>query len=178
MVGDPVGHKEPRGCDARGPSRIESGNSRVFPIVEYRRYSIDIPACLALGLSLAALSGCDHGPDRPAAPPAPAAQPAPVQTGVASYYARRLAGKRTASGELHRPNALTAASRTLPLGTTAKVTNTETGQSVIVEVNDRGPYAKNRILDVSAKAARHLGFKHDGVAQVAVQPLQAPPEAR
>jgi rare lipoprotein A len=143
--------------------------------VEYRRYSNAISACLALGLSLTAVSACDRQPDRAVAP---AAQPAPVQTGVASYYARGLAGKPTASGEPHKPNALTAASRTLPLGTTAKVTNTENGKSVIVEVNDRGPYAKNRILDVSRKAARHLGFKEDGVAQVAVQPVQAPPQAR
>lgn len=140
--------------------------------MEYRRYPIDLPACLALGLSLAALSACDRGPQRSVPP---AARPVPVQTGVASYYARPLAGKPTASGEPHKPNALTAASRTLPLGTTAKVTNTENGKSVVVEVNDRGPYAKNRILDVSRKAASHLGFKHDGVAQVAVQPLRAPP---
>nr|MEA2799207.1 rare lipoprotein [Phenylobacterium sp.] len=146
--------------------------------MKYRRYPIHLPACLALGLSLTALSACDHGPDRSIAPPAPAARPAPVQTGVASYYARRLAGKPTASGEPHKPNALTAASRTLPLGTTAKVTNTENGKSVTVKVNDRGPYAKNRILDVSPKAAKHLGFKEDGVANVAVQPLQTPPPDR
>jgi rare lipoprotein A len=156
--------------------------------VEYRRYALEFrprhgfsPALLtyvALVLSLTALGACDHQRDRTVAPPAPAAQPAPVQIGVASYYARRLAGKPTASGGPHQPTALTAASRTLPLGTTAKVTNTENGKSVTVKVNDRGPYAKNRILDVSRKAAKRLGFKHDGVAQVAVQPLQAPPEAR
>jgi rare lipoprotein A len=130
------------------------------------------PVYLALALSLTSLGACDRKAERPIVP---AATPAPVQTGVASYYARRLAGKPTASGEPHKPNALTAASRSLPLGTTAKVTNTENGRSVTVKVNDRGPYAKNRILDVSPKAAKHLGFKHDGVANVAVQPLKAPP---
>jgi rare lipoprotein A len=177
MVGDPVGHKEPPSCVGIA-DRVRTFG--VFFVVEYRRYLIEFarPAHLALALALTVLSACDHGPDRATAPPAPAVQPAPVQTGVASYYARRLAGKLTASGEPHKPNALTAASRTLPLGTTAKVTNTENGKSVIVEVNDRGPYAKNRILDVSRKAARHLGFKHDGVANVAVEPLLAPPPAR
>jgi rare lipoprotein A len=152
--------------------------------VKYQRYPIEVaaraaaaPARLArLGFGLAlALSACDREPIRHIAPPAP---PAPVQTGVASYYARDLAGKPTASGEPHEPNALTAASRSLPLGATAKVTNTENGRSVTVEVNDRGPYAKNRILDVSRKAAERLGFKHDGVAKVAVQPQKAPPQER
>jgi rare lipoprotein A len=156
--------------------------------VEYQRYSIEFatrraasalarPAAVALAFSLTALSACHRQPDRPIAP---APQPAPVQTGVASYYARHFAGKATASGEPHRPNALTAASRTLPLGTTAKVTNRENGRSVTVKVNDRGPYAKNRILDVSPKVAKRLGFKHDGVANVAVQPVQPvqPPPAR
>jgi rare lipoprotein A len=132
-------------------------------------------AHLALALALTALNACDREPDRPIAPAAPTA---PVQTGVASYYAPGLAGEPTASGEPHEPNALTAASRSLPLGATAKVTNTENGQSVTVEVNDRGPYAKNRILDVSRRAAERLGFKDDGVAEVTVQPLQAPPPKR
>lgn len=136
------------------------------------------PVSLALVLPLVVLSACDRGPDRAVAP---AAAPAPVQTGVASYYAPQLTGKTTASGEPHQPNALTAASRSLPLGATAKVTNTENGRSVTVRVNDRGPYAKRRILDVSRRAAERLGFKHDGVAKVAVQPLQPlqpPPQAR
>ncbi len=142
--------------------------------MEYRRSSIEFgprraaftlasPAHVALALFLTVSS-------------AQAAPPAPVQTGVASYYAPNLAGKPTASGEPHEPNALTAASRSLPLGSTAKVTNTENGRSVTVEGNDRGPYPKNRILDVSPKAAEHLGFKDDGVAKVAVQPLKAPPQ--
>ncbi|MDB5492779.1 MAG: hypothetical protein JWP86_116 [Phenylobacterium sp.] len=97
------------------------------------------------------------------------------QSGVASYYGVHAAGKKTASGKKLAPNKLTAASRTLPLGTKAKVTNAETGQSVGVTVTDRGPYAKQRILDVSPKAAQHLGMKDDGVAKVKVQPLQEPP---
>jgi rare lipoprotein A len=101
----------------------------------------------------------------------------PIETGVASYYGPEFAGRTTASGEPHRPNAMTAASRTLPLGTTAKVTNTETGQSVAVAVNDRGPYVKHRIIDLSPRAASRLGMKDDGLAWVKVQPLSVPPRA-
>jgi rare lipoprotein A len=122
-------------------------------------------------LALVCLAACDRGQPHPP----PSAPLPPAQTGVASYYGPEFAGQPTASGEPHRPEALTAASRSLPLGTTAKVTNTKTGQSTAVEVNDRGPYAKNRILDVSPKAAEHLGMKEDGVAKVEVQPLRVPP---
>jgi rare lipoprotein A len=146
--------------------------------MEYRRYATgsgrgrNAPArTLALAL-VVALCACDRQPDRSGAAP-----PAAAQTGVASDYAEILAGKPTASGEPHEPTALTAASRSLPLGTTAKVTNMENGRSVTVEVNDRGPYVKNRILDVSRRAAQRLGFKEDGVAKVAVQPLAPPPQA-
>jgi rare lipoprotein A len=98
-----------------------------------------------------------------------------TQTGVASYYGPHHAGKTTASGKPMRPNHLTAASPSLPLGTKAKVTNRETGKSVRVTVTDRGPYAKGRILDVSSKAAETLGMKDDGVAPVKVKPLAPPP---
>jgi rare lipoprotein A len=99
-----------------------------------------------------------------------------VQKGKASYY--RLPGRKTASGKTMKPHALTAASKTLPLGTKARVTNLETGKSVKVTVNDRGPYAKGRILDVSPKAAKVLGMKQDGVAPVKVKPVAPPPKAR
>lgn len=73
------------------------------------------------------------------------------------------------------PSKLTAASKTLPLGTKARVTNLENGRSVEVTVNDRGPYAAGRVIDVSPRAAEQLDMKADGVAQVAVRPLSAPP---
>ena len=95
-----------------------------------------------------------------------------AQRGKASYY--RLTGQKTASGKTMKAGKLTAASKTLPLGTKARVVNTETGKSVKVTVTDRGPYAKNRILDVSPKAADKLGMKADGVAQVKVKPLEIP----
>jgi len=107
-------------------------------------------------------------------PAAPARGHHHVQRGKASYY--RPTGHKTASGKPMKAHALTAASKTLPLGTKAKVTNVETGKSVRVTVTDRGPYAKGRILDVSPKAAEQLGMKHDGVAPVKVKPVSVPTE--
>ncbi|HEX3699449.1 MAG TPA: septal ring lytic transglycosylase RlpA family protein [Phenylobacterium sp.] len=101
-----------------------------------------------------------------------------TQVGVASYYGVHHAGRKTASGGRLAPDRLTAASRTLPLGTRATVTNRKNGDSVQVRVTDRGPFAKNRILDVSPKAARMLGMTHDGVAPVKVRPVRAPAGAR
>jgi len=100
------------------------------------------------------------------------------QAGAASFYGTNAAGRKTASGVRFSPNRMTAASRSLPLGTTAKVTNAENGKSVQVLVTDRGPYAKNRILDVSPRAANGLGMKHTGVASVRVKPLHLPSPPR
>jgi rare lipoprotein A len=96
------------------------------------------------------------------------------QVGRASYYGVGEAGRTTASGKPLKPTHLTAASKTLPLGTRAKVINKETGKSVRVTVTDRGPFKKGRILDVSPKAAEKLGMKEDGVAKVKVVPLKEP----
>jgi rare lipoprotein A len=100
-----------------------------------------------------------------------------AQVGAASYYGVHAAGRTTASGKPMKPGALTAASRTLPLGARAKVVDRDTGKSVKVTVTDRGPFAKGRILDVSPKAARKLGMKHDGVADVKVEPVKEPRRA-
>jgi len=99
-----------------------------------------------------------------------------TQRGMASYYGPHHAGKRTASGKPMRPSSLTAASPNLPLGTKAKVTNRHTGKSVNVTVNDRGPYAKGRIIDLSARAAEVLDMKQAGVVPVEVEPVEFPPE--
>ena len=96
------------------------------------------------------------------------------RTGQASYYGKRFDHKKTASGEVLDQGKMTAASKTLPLGTRAKITNTENGKSAEVTINDRGPYKKSRILDVTAKAADKLGLKPDGVSSVEVQPLAVP----
>jgi rare lipoprotein A len=97
-----------------------------------------------------------------------------TQIGKASFYSHQAIGKKTASGARLTATGLTAASRTLPLGTKARVTNTETGHSVPVTVTDRGPYVGGRILDVSPRAATLLHMRKDGVATVKVEPTHIP----
>lgn len=92
--------------------------------------------------------------------------------GTASYYGRELAGRPTASGERFDPNGLTAAHRTLPLGSRIRVTNPRNGQSVVVRVNDRGPFHGNRILDLSHGAARAIGLAVRGTGRVVIDLLE------
>lgn len=92
-----------------------------------------------------------------------------IGQGEASYYGHELAGNRTASGERFNPNALTAAHRTLPLGTKLRVTNIANGRSVIVRVNDRGPFVRSRLIDVSLGAARQINMVRSGKAQVRLE---------
>jgi len=92
-----------------------------------------------------------------------------VGEGTASYYGRELAGNRTSSGERFDPAAFTCAHRTLPLGTKLRVTNLANGRSVIVRVNDRGPFTRGRILDVSLAAAREIAMVGPGHARVRLE---------
>jgi len=100
-----------------------------------------------------------------------AAQSPVYQQGKASYYGQRFAGRSTASGEPFNPKALTAAHRSLPFGTRLRVTNLNNGRQTVVRVNDRGPFAGSRIIDVSLNAARKLGMLYDGVVPVRLQVL-------
>jgi rare lipoprotein A len=95
-----------------------------------------------------------------------------IADGEASYYGRELAGNRTASGERFNPLALTAAHRTLPLGSKLRVTNKANGKSVIVRVNDRGPFTKARLIDVSYAAAQELSLIGPGRGKVSVDILR------
>ena len=97
------------------------------------------------------------------------------QKGKASYYSHRFSGRKMADGTRLDPASNAAASKTLPLGTKARVKNLETGKSAVVEIKDRGPYVKGRIVDVTPKTAQQLGMKEDGVAAVEVQPIAPPP---
>jgi rare lipoprotein A len=94
---------------------------------------------------------------------------AKVIEGQASYYADKLDGNKTASGEPYKKNKLTAAHRTLPFGTKVKVTYLKTGKSVKVVINDRGPHAKGRIIDLSGAAAKKIGLKEDGHGKVKLE---------
>ena len=103
-----------------------------------------------------------------------------MRRGNASYYARQFFGKPMANGAPMNPHGNNAASRTLPLGTVAKVTNIATGKSAIIRIEDRGPYIKGRIVDLSPSTAHKIGItKRIGVAKVVVAPLAVPlPDGR
>lgn len=94
------------------------------------------------------------------------------EVGMASWYGDDFHNKRTANGETYNMRAITAAHRTLPLPSIVKVTNLENGKSIIARVNDRGPYVKNRIIDVSQKGAELLGYKNKGTAKVKVEVME------
>ncbi len=94
------------------------------------------------------------------------------QVGYASWYGRKFNGRCTASGERYNMYAMTAAHKTLPMGTVVRVTRLKTGRSVQVRINDRGPFVKGRIIDLSYKAAKKLGLTHDGVAKVLVETVK------
>jgi len=91
------------------------------------------------------------------------------ETGIASWYGEQFHGKYTANGEVFDLNQMTAAHRTLPMPSVVRVTNLENGRSIEVRVNDRGPYARGRIIDMSRRAAQLLGFEGQGTAKVRVQ---------
>lgn len=91
------------------------------------------------------------------------------QEGVASWYGPELHGNRTANGERFDMNALTAAHRSLPFGTLVKVTNIRNGKSVAVRINDRGPFVKGRVIDLSRLAANHIGMVRSGIAPVRLE---------
>lgn len=99
-----------------------------------------------------------------------------ARKGEASYYGKKFHHKETADGSKLDPQSNMAASKTLPLGTKAKVTNLETGKSAVVEIADRGPYVEGRIVDVTPKVADKLDMKEDGTAPVVVKPLVLPKE--
>jgi rare lipoprotein A len=97
------------------------------------------------------------------------------ETGLATYYASSLAGHRTASGERYDPSQLTAAHRRLPFGTLVEVRRRDGKRSVVVRINDRGPYSgANRVIDLSRRAAEALGIVHAGKAMVEIHPYGAP----
>lgn len=130
-------------------------------------------AALALGAGLVAGCAGHRGAPPPPAPPAPEA----AQVGAASWLDDSFAGRRTASGRRFDPTRMVAAHRTLPFGTRIRVTNLENGRHAVLTVVDRGPFRKGRIVDVSPRAARTLGFLHAGIARVRVEVVSLPDEA-
>jgi len=93
------------------------------------------------------------------------------QSGKASWYGPGHIGKKTASGEIFTGKTRTAAHRNLPLGAVVRVLDSKTGRSVVVRINDRGPYVDGRIIDLSERAARDLGIRDQGVADITLEIL-------
>ncbi|MBD3730298.1 MAG: septal ring lytic transglycosylase RlpA family protein [Sphingomonadales bacterium] len=92
---------------------------------------------------------------------------------MASYYGRAFAGRRTASGESFDPGQLTAAHRTLPFGSKVRVTSQASGRSVIVRINDRGPFSRGRVIDLSRAAAEQIGLIGPGHGQVTLELVES-----
>jgi peptidoglycan lytic transglycosylase len=147
-----------------------------------RSYSI-ARAVAGLALLLAACGGpapaVRREPPVRAAPPPPPSPVAWSQQGMATFYAAHFAGRRTASGERYNPRALTAAHRTLPLGTVVRVLRVDDGGRpiagpVVVRINDRGPYGGGRIIDLSYAAARRLDMVRAGVVRVRLEIVSRP----
>lgn len=126
---------------------------------------------IAACASVALLAACQSAPPPQAVVPPTTADERPqfMQVGLASWYGPGFHGNLTANGERFDMNALTAAHRTLPFNSYVRVTDLATGRSVIVRINDRGPYEAHRIIDLSARAARELGITTDGTARVRVE---------
>jgi rare lipoprotein A len=123
---------------------------------------------LIIGLILGLVWGCAHG-RREAVPPTGKR----VEVGWASWYGEPFHGRKTASGAVYDMHQLTAAHKTLPLGTRVMVTHLKNGNTVAVTINDRGPFVKGRIIDLSYAAAQALGMAGEGVAQVRVDVIDA-----
>ncbi len=119
---------------------------------------------LWLGLALLALAACGSA--------APQRGVQRIEYGEASYYADTLSRQRTASGERYDPRRRTAAHRTLPFETRVKVTNLGNGRSVVVKINDRGPFVKGRVIDLSRRAADELDMLDAGTAKVRIEVLE------
>jgi rare lipoprotein A len=133
-----------------------------------RRNTVPTIACLALALLASACASPRH----------PVAQ-GPIdrtyyrEEGVASWYGRAHHGRRTASGETYDMNDDTAAHKSLAFGTVVRVTNLDNGRTTKVRINDRGPYVRGRIIDLSSRAASELGMKQNGTARVRIERLPA-----
>ncbi len=130
------------------------------------RRLLTISCCIILGCVLL-MAACMGG----ASSQGPSASDGATQRGEASYYADTFEGRQTANGEIYTHRKRTAAHRTLPFGTRVRVTRLDTGAEVVVRINDRGPFKRGRIIDLSRSAAQAIGLIAVGVADVEIQVL-------
>ena len=156
--------------------REPDADSAVYPttafapeaLASYRKRCVVLNGrVLFLGLIMLALAGCSHlgGGKLGGA----------AETGQASYYADKFEQRKTANGERYRHDALTAAHRTLPFGTRVQVTNLDNGRSVVVRINDRGPFVRGRVIDLSKSAFTRIGQVSSGLLPVKLVVLSLPP---
>ena len=160
-----------------------AGMSMIISLTSGRSAPLGIVALCFVLSPLAELSGCYSVPEEVPAPPPPVVAPVPQvslppppprpKQELASWYGPGFNGRLTTTGERYNQNAMTAASKTLPLGSHVVVTNPENGRSVEVRINDRGPHKRGRTLDLSKRAAQKLGITKKGVARVEVTPSNA-----
>ena len=163
-----------------GPNESRRGQARrgaslsMLWVVTFSMTAGGASACCPPGMSAGPSDGRGAPPRAGDAPPATSAvEVAEVLQGKVSYYHDSLAGNRTANGEVYDPNKLTAASRTLPFGTRVRVTRLDTGKSIIVRINDRGPFGRrSRILDLSRRAAERLDMIRKGVIDARAEILR------
>jgi rare lipoprotein A len=139
-----------------------------------RQVTRSAAATCAIALAAVVATGACASRARPRPDDAAGAAEAPpprgkIQRGKASWYGKRFQGRKTASGERFDRHAMTAAHKTLPFGTRVRVTHPKSGRSVVVRINDRGPYARGRIVDLSEEAARRLGMIEAGVVPVTLE---------
>ncbi len=155
---------------ARGTAIAERRRPRraLFPLKEI--------ALVLFGLSVAACSSAPKATTY--VPPSPTPAPGSAERGLASWYGKEFDGLPTASGETFRPEKVSAAHRTLPLGSIVDVTNERNGKTVRVKVNDRGPFVAGRIVDLSKAAAAEIGSVGDGVVPVSLRVVTLGDNAR
>ena len=172
------------GVRARDGSRTDLRHAMPGTTTQYSQAARLCAAALTLVAATAMPTHANAPPEAPHAAPSQhaASKVAPKldrsgrkRVGKASFYSSRFNGRKMADGNRMNPHDDNAASKTLPLGTTAKVTNRENGQSAVVTIQDRGPYVPGRIVDLSPSTAQKIGITpHRGVAEVEVKPLIVP----
>ncbi len=158
--------KSPKSVSSKAVKNAKSPSKK-----QAKKTSVSRPQKVSSAPALQADQPNDTAFDRPGASAQAAGRasiPVAISRGEASFMSNKLNGRRTASGEVYRKNRFTAAHRTLPLGTVVQVTDLNNGETVVVRINDRGPYASNRILDVSYAAAERLGMIGLGVTPVQI----------
>ena len=150
--------------NATAPIRVRPGHARAASAAPSAGSAVPVRLTADASPADTALA-----PEPEAAPDEPVETEArPIGGGIASYYGAELAGNPTASGERFDPSGLTVAHRTLPFGTMLEVTNPKTGASVVVRVNDRGPFHRSRLIDLSEAAARRIGLVRAGTGRVEI----------